>query len=264
MKGLNYFVVFFGLIFLNLSLNAQQSEYKIFYFSGSPKVVEKNTKQEVVRDSYISSKSVLQLPANSYVVLTNKAEVPMGISTAGDYSIADLNKIYQNVGNSNLTEEFFDYIANNMIQEDQKVRRSGGVYRAVGDMLKTPFDEAIFITDSIQFDWVNSSEKKLYLKIYDAETWEQPYNLATTDSSFTLAFDPEIFEVGKEYAWTVYHGEDHPQQGTILRVFTFADNEWKANFGTQLEEIQTGENTDMNHIKTIRLYLDNNVFPVVE
>lgn len=252
------------LSFLSASLNAQESEYKIFYFSGTPKVVNNSKETALVRDSYISAKSVLKIPANSYVVVTNKKEVPMGISNAGSYSIADLNKIYQNVGNSNLTQEFFDYIANNMIQEDQKVRRSGGVYRAVGDILKTPFDEAIVISEEIKLDWVNPNGKELYLKIYDAENWEQPYNLRTNDSTFTVKFDQTKFEKGKQYAWTVYHDEDHPQQGTVLRVFTFADDAWKSNFNSQLEDIQTGENSDMNHIRTIRLFLDNNVFPVVE
>jgi len=252
------------LSFLSLSISAQISEYKIFYFSGTPKLLDKGNETALVRDSYISTKSKLKVPANSYVVLTNKQEVPMGISNPGEYSIADLNEIYKDVGNSNLTEEFFDYIANNMIEEDKKVRRSGGVYRAVGDILKAPFDEAIFIMDTVQFDWSNPNEKTLYLKVYDIETWDQPYNMATTDSTFTLVYDPEVFEKGKEYAWTVYHGEDHPQQGTILRVFKFADDEWMQEFDMQLDEIQNGENEDMNHIKTIRLYLDNNVYPVVE
>lgn len=252
------------MIFLNLSLSAQESEYKIFYFSGSPKIIEKNKQITVVRDSYISTKSVLQVPANAYVVLTNKNEIPVGINTPGDYSITDLNKIYQNVGNSNLTEEFFDYIANNMIQEDKKVKRSGGVYRAVGDILKTPFDEAIFIANSVQLDWVNSSEKTMYLKIYDTETWDQPYNLPISDSTYTLSLEDGKLEKGKEYAWTIYHNEDHPQQGTILRVFKFADDEWRFDFESQLEGITAGDNEDMNRIKTIRLYLDNNVFPIVE
>ncbi len=252
------------LSFLSVNLSAQESEYKIFYFSGNPKVVNNSKETALIRDTYISSKSVLKVPANSYVVLTNKKEVPMGISNPGSYSVTDLNKIYQNVGNSNLTQEFFDYIANNMIQEDQKVRRSGGVYRAVGDILKTPFDEAIVINDEIKLDWANPNGKTLYLKIYDAETWEQPYNLMTTDSTYTVKFDDSKFIKGKQYAWTVYHGEDHPQQGTILRVFTFADDAWKSDFTRQLEEIQKGESPEMNKIKTLRLYLDNNVFPVDE
>jgi hypothetical protein len=264
MKGLKYFAVLLGLSFLSVSINAQESEYKVFYFSGSPKAVINSKETALVRDTYISSKSVLKVPANSYVVLTNKKEVPMGISNPGSYSIADLNKIYQNVGNSNLTQEFFDYIANNMIQEDQKVRRSGGVYRAVGDILKTPFDEAIVITNEIKLDWVNPNAKTLYLKIYDAETWEQPFNMETTDSTYTVVFDESKFVKGKQYAWTVYHGEDHPQQGTILRVFTFADDTWKADFNAQLEEIKKGESAEMNEIKTLRLFLDNNVYPVVE
>ena len=250
------------MIFLGVSLSAQISEYKIFYFSGTPKIVDKGKEINPVRDSYISSKSTIKLTANSYIVLTNKAEVPMGINKPGEYSVADLNEIYKNVGNSNLTEEFFDYIASNMIEEDKKVRRSGGVYRAVGDILQTPFDEAVFIRDEIQFNWSNPNEKTLYLKIYDAETWEQPYNLLLTDSTYNLVFDNAKLERGKEYAWTVYHGQDHPQQGTILRVFTFADEQWKLNFNTQIDEIQEGENDDMNKIKTIRLYLDNNVYPV--
>jgi hypothetical protein len=92
----------------------------VFYFSGNPKIVNNGKEVAPVRDTYISSKSVLKLPANSYVVLTNKKEVPMGISNPGSYSIADLNKIYQNVGNSNLTQEFFDYIANNIFRKTKR------------------------------------------------------------------------------------------------------------------------------------------------
>lgn len=264
MKGLKYFVVLLGLTFLSISLSAQESEYKIFYYSGNPKIVKKGVEADLVRDMYISSKSVLKVSGNSYVVLTNKNEVPMGITNPGEYSISDLNEIYKDVGNSNLTEEFFDYIANNMIQEDQKVRRSGGVYRAVGDILKTPFDEAIFITDAVQLDWVNSTGKTMYLKIYDTETWDQLYNLPILDSSYVLTLEDGKLEKGKEYAWTIYHNSDHPQQGTILRVFKFADEDWKSDFENQLEAITAGESEDMNHIKTIRLYLDNNVYPVVE
>jgi hypothetical protein len=188
----------------------------------------------------------------------------MGINTPGSYSITDLNKIYQNVGNSNLTAEFFDYIANNMIQEDEKVRRSGGVYRAVGDILETPFDGAMFITDEVRFDWANPNQKPLYLKIYDTENWDQPYNILLTDSTYVLNLNDGKLIKGKEYAWTVYHGEDHPQQGTILRIFAFADDTWKANFNSKLAEIQAGPNPDMNRMKTIRLYLDNSIFPSPE
>jgi dolichyl-phosphate-mannose--protein O-mannosyl transferase len=88
--------------------------------------------------------------------------------------------------------------------------------------------------------------------------------MATTDSTFTVVFDETKFVKGKQYAWTVYHGEDHPQQGTILRVFTFADDSWVGNFNKQLNEINKGESADMNKIKTIRLYLDNNVWPLAE
>ncbi len=247
-----------------ISLNAQESEYKIFYFSGNPVVIEKGKEINIKRDTYLSSKSSIKLPANSYLVLTNKNDIPMGINNPGTYSISDLNKIYQNVGNSNLTQEFFDYIANNMIQENEKVRRSGGVYRAVGDILIAPFDEANFIVDTVMLSWKNPKGNKLFLKIYNPGNWEQIYNFPTTDSVFSLIYEPDKFVKGREYAWTVYHGEDHPQQGTIMRVFTFADEAWKSKINTQLKVIENGENVELNKIKTLRLYLDNNIYPVAE
>jgi len=265
MKELKIFVTLFALSLFAIGLNAQESEYKVFYFSGSPKIVEKGKEISVKRDTYLNSKASIKLPANSYLVLTNKNEVPMGISNPGTYSIADLNKIYENVGNSNLTQEFFDYIANNMIQESDKARRSGGVYRAVGDILIAPFDEAVLLIDSLTLTWKNPKQKKLYLKVYNPGNWELIYNIPTTDSTYTLFYEPQKFIKGREYAWTVYHGEDHPQQGTILRVFTFADDAWKEEFYDKLKVIkENGENVEINKIKTLRLYLDNNIYPLSE
>jgi hypothetical protein len=79
-----------------------------------------------------------------------------------------------------------------------------------------------------------------------------------------LYYEADKFVKGREYAWTVYHGEDHPQQGTSLRVFTFADDSWKENFNNQLQVISKGENLEVNKIKTLRLYLDNNIYPLNE
>lgn len=247
-----------------ISLSAQTSEYKIFYFSGNPKIVDKKVETNLVRDSYISSKSTLKVPANSYVVLTNKDDVPMGINTPGTYSVTDLNKIYQDVGNSNLTQEFFDYIAHNMIQNSQKERRSGGVYRAVGDILQDPFDNAMIVENQVILSWSNPKGKKLYLKVYDYETGDQIYNFATTDSAFVIKFNEEIFKKGKEYSWTVHHSVEDPDQGTVLRVFTFADDAWKEEYNKEVEEINKTENDYVRKIKLIRLSLEKGIFPILD
>lgn len=198
------------------------------------------------------------------MVLVNKKDIPVGISKPGNYSLTDLNKIYQDVGNSNLTEEFFNYIAQNMINEQKKTRRSGGVYRAVGNILKLPFDEAIFVKDEIIFEWNNPNLRSYYLKIYDTENWEQKLNLKTSDSTYTLKFDPTVYIPGRVYAWTVYHGEDHPEQGTVLRTFSFADQNLKANFYNFINEIRRNNNPEIAKIKITRLYIDYNIYPFEE
>ncbi|MCF0206481.1 MAG: hypothetical protein HUK15_03540 [Bacteroidales bacterium] len=246
------------------SLIAQTSEYKIFYFSGSPKIVDKKVESNLVRDSYISAKSELKVPAGSYVVLTNKNDVPMGINTAGTYSVTDLNKIYEDVGNSNLTQEFFNYIANNMIQTNQKERKSGGVYRAAGDIIQDPFDNAMIIENQVILSWSNAKQKKLYLKIYEEETGDQIYNFATTDSIFVLKFNEQIFEKGKKYNWIVTPSFSDPDSGTIMRTFSFANDVWLQEFQKEIDEINKSDNAYMRKIKLIRLSLDKNIFPIIE
>ena len=253
-----------GLSLFAISLSAQTSEYKVFYFSGSPKIVDKKVETNLVRDSYISSKSSLKVPAGSYVVLTNKNDVPMGINTPGTYSVTDLNKIYEDVGNSNLTQEFFNYIANNMIQNSQKERKSGGVYRAVGDNYKDPFDDAMVIENYVLLSWSNPKQKKLYLKVYEEESGEQIYNFATTDSAFVVKYDEKIFEKGKKYSWIVNSNYSDPDQGTVLRTFTFANDAWMSEYKKEVEAINKTENEYMRKIKLIRLSLDKNVFPILD
>ena len=46
-----------------------------------------------------------------------------------------------------------------MIQENEKARRSGGVYRAVGDILVAPFDEAVLLIDSLTLSWKNPNKR---------------------------------------------------------------------------------------------------------
>jgi hypothetical protein len=243
---------------------AQDSEYKVFYFSGEPKMQIGNKSVELIRDSYIPSNAVLDLKDGSYVVLLNSKDVPIGFDKQGKYSLSDIGKVFSQIGGTNITAEFFDYISQNIVEDTERIRRSGGVYRAVGDIIKEPFDEAIFLNRSVTLHWKNPNKRPLYLKIYDIETWEQPYNIRTTDSIYVISLEEGKLETGKQYAWTVYHGKDHPQQGTILRVFTFADEDWKNNFNETVRDIESGDNPDFNKIKLIREYMDNNIYPVPE
>ncbi len=255
-------VLSLGVFIIYFSVFSQDSEYRVFYFSGKPKIVEKNKEIEIKRDIYLSPKSILKIPENSYVVLVNKKEVPVGISNPGNYSVEDLNKIYKNVGSSNLTEEFFEYIAKNMIDENQKTRKSGGVYRAVGDILKNPFDEAVLIGDEISFEWNNPRQKYYYFKVYDTESWELKLNYRTNDSIYLLKYDPALYKKGTVYAWTVYHDIDHPQQGTVLRTFTFADDATLEKCNKTIAEYKQKYSPDYAKIEIIRFFIDNNFYPM--
>ncbi len=188
----------------------------------------------------------------------------MGINTPGTYSVNDLNKIYEDVGNSNLTQEFFNYIANNMIQNSQKERKSGGVYRAAGDIIRDPFDEAMIIDNQVILKWANPKQKKMYLKIYDEESGEQIYNFATTDSAFVIRYDEQIFQKGQKYSWIVNSTFSEPDQGTIMRTFTFANDAWKEEYQKEVNEINKTDNDYMRKIKLIRLSLDKNIYPILD
>ena len=178
-----------------ISLSAQTSEYKVFYFSGSPKIVDKKVETNLVRDR----------------------------------------------------------------------RKSGGVYRAVGDIIRDPFDDAMVVENYVVLNWANPKQKKLYLKIYDEESGEPVIdNYATTDSAFVVKFDDKIYQKGKKYSWIVSPTASDPDQGTILRTFTFADDEWKKEYQKEVDEINKTENDYLRKIKLIRLSLDRNIYPILE
>jgi hypothetical protein len=214
-------------------------------------------------DANIDASGTLTIPENAYVVLTNKDEIPLGISKAGEYKVADIDNLYKNVDESSLTEEFFEYIAGNMVRSDDVERRSGGVYRAVGDLMINPFDSATVIGKQLTFEWNNPNNKTMYLKIFDAESWDILCDVESTDSVYTIDADEEGLIDGKSYAWVMAPVEGMPQSGTELLVFKMADKSYIKSFNKQLKDVERdARNAQMRKILKIRIYIENNVYPI--
>ena len=242
---------------------AQNTEFKIFYYTGSPLMKLKSKATQIERDKYIDATSTITIPENAYVVVTNKDEIPLGISKPGEYNINDIQDLYKNVGDGNLTEEFFEYIAGNMIKGDDTERRSGGVYRAVGDLMINPFDSAMVVTESILFEWENPNSKKMYLKIFDTEDWTILCDIPSNDSSFNFDTKAEGLIEGKNYAWVMAPVKGMPQSGTELMVFKMADKNYRKAFNKELKEVNKSSKSDqMRRILKVRVYIDNQVYPI--
>ncbi|NLA24787.1 MAG: hypothetical protein GX879_07465 [Bacteroidales bacterium] len=242
---------------------AQKSEYKVFYYSGNPTFKSKNKVEKLVRDQVVEQSATISIPANSYVVLMNKDEVPVGLNKEGEYSIADIKKLYTNMGDSNLTEEFFAYIASSMLDTNDKNRRSGGVYRAVGDIMINPFDAANILDKKIEFEWNNSSGKQQYLKIFDIETWDMICNIPSTDSLYSLDVAEYNLQEGKEYAWIITHTSEIPQSGSELFVFTISDKQFKKDIDKKLKEAnKKSKDVQMRKMLKLRVYIDSDIYPI--
>jgi hypothetical protein len=242
---------------------AQQTEYKVFYYSGTPLIKLKSKSESLKRDVVIDAGTTISIPQNAYVVITNKDEVPLGISKPGDYGIKEIESLYKNIGDNNLTEEFFEYIAGNMIRGDEVERKSGGVYRAVGDLMINPYDSATVISSEITFEWSNANQKTMYLKIFEIDTWELLADIPSIDSVYTIKANETGLIEGKEYAWVMAPIEGIPQSGTELLVFKIADKEYLKSFNKQLKDADKNATSDqMRKMMKLRLYIDNNIFPI--
>lgn len=251
------------LSFSALFLMGQSSEYKVFYYSGNPMFKAKNKTDKLVRDQALDESATLMIPDNAYVVLINKSEVPLGINKPGDYSVGDIKKLYTNMKDSNLTEEFFNYIASSMLDSNDKNRRSGGVYRAVGDIMINPFDAAVIVDNTVPFEFSNPNQKKLYLKIFDIETWEIICDIATTDSIYSVNIEQENLQAGKDYAWVVTQTSGIPQSGTELFVFTVPDKTFKKDLDKKLKDAEKkSQDEQMRKMMKLRVYIDSNIYPI--
>jgi len=263
MTSLAKLVAVSALCLSTINLWGQNSEYKVFYFSGNPIYKDKAKSEKLVRDQVLPQGSTLSIPQGSYVVLVNKSEVPMGMNKPGDYSVTDIKTLYTNMKESNLTQEFFDYLAQSMVSSNDEQRRSGGVYRAVGDLMINPFDSAVVMTNEIPFEWSNPSGKQYYLKIFDIDTWEMICDIPTSDSTLNLNIVDKKLTEGKKYAWVVSQTQGMPQSGTELLIFTIADKDFRSCMHKKLKEAEKkSENQDMRKMMKLRVLIDSDIYPI--
>ncbi|HXK81325.1 MAG TPA: hypothetical protein PLO05_04115 [Bacteroidales bacterium] len=260
---MNKVIIVLVILSFNGMLIAQNEAYSIFYCSGNAELVNHGKSTLIKKGDAIENNSVLSIPKNSYVVIINNENIPLGIDKAGEYKTSDINSLYNILLEQNITEEFFKYIAGNMIREKEIERKASGVYRYVGHpIMKYPFDSAYILTPEIDFVWNSSDKYSLFLKIFDKE-WNLILDMESKDSTYTVNISELGLENGKTYYWVISPFEGMPANGTECLVFSVCENSFIQEFQFKISQIENEQQTeDMRKFLKLMLYLENNIYPV--
>ncbi|HQP03281.1 MAG TPA: hypothetical protein PLP11_01640 [Bacteroidales bacterium] len=259
--------VSFILLFLYSFLFAQNTEFKVYFSAGNVYLKNKGASSYVTRDTPLAENSVICISRDAYVVLINKAEMPMVISEEGEYSMRKITNLYSKLKESNLTDEFFAYIAGQMFKSEDKKYVGGGVYKMVEPEMegfsKKPDPGSCIMDTVINFEWFYYVGETTYLKIVDAKNDSLVCVISTSAYSASLSISTCNLIRGKTYLWSV---EDTPglvKEKESLSVLKLAGPDDISDFNARLLEIEnTVSNPKMRKLAKIRLYVDNNIYPM--
>jgi hypothetical protein len=262
MKNITLVVI---ILLISGILPAQTTEFSIFYCSGNAELINKGIATPLKKGDLIYDSSVLSIPINSYVVIINKENIPLGIEKNGKYGTNDINSLYNILLEQNITEEFFKYIAGNMLREKEVERKASGVYRYVGHpVMQYPFDSAYIVSPELDFIWNSSDKYTLFLKIFDKD-WNLILDKESNDSTYTVNLSELELKNGKTYYWVVTPFKGIPPSGTECLVFNIGDIDFIEKFELRLKQIENDEqNDEMRKFLKLMMYLENNIYPVPE
>ncbi|MBP7077291.1 MAG: hypothetical protein KBB11_09625 [Bacteroidales bacterium] len=285
MKPVTLIIIFF---MLSGSIFAQNTEFKVYFSAGNVYLKNKGTSSYITSDTPLAENSVICIPRDAYVVLINKAEMPMVISEEGEYNIPKITNLYSKLKESNLTEEFFNYIVDNMVESQHERYVGAGVYKCINPKsntgkknerkhrrkpkieqqdieyyVKKP-DPGAFIMDTIiNFQWAQSDGK--YLKIVDASNDSLIFAAFVGDGRYEICLPISICNMvrGKNYRWSVERSDGAVFQKELLYDLKLAGDEDVFEFSSRLNEIENStSNEEMIKLAKIRLYIDYKVYPM--
>ncbi|HQP03282.1 MAG TPA: hypothetical protein PLP11_01645 [Bacteroidales bacterium] len=286
MKPVTLIIIFF---MLSGSIFAQNTEFKVYFSAGNVYLKNKGTSSYITSDTPLAENSVICIPRDAYVVLINKAEMPMVISEEGEYNIPKITNLYLTLKESNLTEEFFNYIVDQMIESEHKRYVGAGVYKCLSDpesntgtrnkrkqrwnpeleqqdleyYVKKP-DPGVFIMDTIiNFQWAQSYGE--YLKIVDASNDSLIRVIGVGDGRHEICLPISICHMvrGKSYRWSVERYDGAVKHKELLYDLKLAGDEDIFEFSSRLNEIENStSNEEMIKLAKIRLYIDYKVYPM--
>jgi hypothetical protein len=154
---IKYLLLFFVLIAASASA---QKNLVVYHVTGNVNIVSGNRSSVAKRGDILTKKNSLQVKQGADCMLIDEKGKSLQVNSAGTYTFDVLQKMMSNAGNTGVTQKFFSYVYDNLFsgKKGDKLSITPVVFRG-DELMKTPADNIIIISDAFTLGWKNPSGK---------------------------------------------------------------------------------------------------------
>lgn len=186
------------------SVSAQKN-LVVYHITGTVNILTADKPTPAKRGAILTKNNFLQLKQGSDCMLIEEKGRSLQVTSAGTYSFEMLQKMMTNAGNAGVTQKFFSYVYENLFtgKKEDRLSITPVVFRG-NDLMKTPPDNTIIISDAFTVVWKNPSGKMwAHLVVMDSADKIIIDTVIKQSASLQIDIAQNNLQRGNIYKWKV-------------------------------------------------------------
>jgi hypothetical protein len=194
-----YIILFF--LFIAISVYAQKN-FVVYHVAGNVNTITNNKAAAAKRGDIITKNNSLQVKQGANCMLIEEKGRSLQVITAGTYTFEALQKMMLNIGKAGVTQKFFSYVYDNLFEKHgEKLSVTPVVFRG-DELMKTPFDNTIIISDAFTVTWKKPAGKiPVRLFVVSDKAGEVMDTVVRNATSLIVDIAKNNFLPGTVYKW---------------------------------------------------------------
>jgi hypothetical protein len=197
-----YLLLLFVLTVLSASA---QKNLVVYHITGDVNIVTGNKSSLAKRGDVLVKNNSMQMGNGADCMLIEQNGKSLQVNTAGTYSYEVLQKMMSSTSKEGVTQKFFSYVYENLFtnKKEDKLSVTPVVFRN-NELMKTPSDNTIIISDAFTVGWKNPSGKMwAHLIIKDSSDKIVIDTVIKHASSLQINIAENDLQSGHIYKWKV-------------------------------------------------------------
>ena len=196
--------IFFILLFALAVISAPaQKNLVVYHTTGNVNILTGNKSITAKRGDILTKNNSLQLSQGADCMLIEEKGKSLQVSTSGTYTFDALQKMLLNAGNAGVSQKFFSYVYQNLFssKKEDNLSVTPVVFRGY-ELMKTPSDNTIIISDAFTLAWKKPSAKMwVHLIIKDNADETIVDTVLKQSTSLEINSIKNSFVPGNFYKW---------------------------------------------------------------
>jgi len=228
----------------------------VYHITGTVNIITNDKPVAAKRGAILTKNNFLQLKQGADCMLIEEKGRSLQVTSAGTYSFEMLQKMMANAGNAGVTQKFFSYVYENLFtgKKEDRLSVTPVVFRG-DELMKTPFDNTIIISDAFTLGWKNPTGKIwAHLIIKDSTDKIIIDTVIKQSTSLQINIAENNLQSGNIYKWKVEESGTRQQLEKYFHFLLAKKNDRKQI----LKDLKLLQNKNMSN--NLKLEMQQDIF----